>query len=142
MVENTYSFGWHPNFHQPLSQTRAKIPESFAPKSDALSNARAYEISIELPGVKLEDVDLTIVDNSLSVRGEKRLEQSEEGVGHFFSEREYGAFRRTFRLPPDSDTAKIDASFVDGVVKITIPRMVERDSPERKIAVRRPESGA
>jgi HSP20 family protein len=139
MVENTHTYGWHPNFYQPLKQVGAKISEWLAPKSDALSAADAYEISIELPGVKLENVDITIVENSLSVRGEKRSAREEQGASYFFSEREYGAFRRTFRLPPDSDTNKIDASFVDGVLTITIPRVVEKEHPERKIQIRRPE---
>lgn len=139
MVEKTHTVGWIPNFYEPFRQVGAKISEWLAPKSDALSASDAYEISIELPGVKPEDVDISIVDNSLSVRGEKRSEREEEGVTYFFSEREYGAFQRTFRLPPDSDSNKIDASFVDGVVKITIPRVVESSRPERKFQIRRPE---
>ena len=52
-------------------------------------------------------------DNSLVVRGEKRYEHEETGRTYFFSEREYGTFQRTFRLPPDADSDKIDAEFND-----------------------------
>jgi len=96
-----------------------------------------YEINVELPGVKAEDVDVSAHDNSLTVRGEKQFEREETGRNFFFSEREYGAFQRTFRLPPDAANDKIDAEFKDGVLCIKVAKKSPTESDGRKIDIRK-----
>ena len=59
----------------------------------------------------------------LSLPGEKRSERKEEGEGYFFSEREYGRFQRSFRLPADAKEGAVEADFANGVLKIKVPRM-------------------
>jgi len=98
---------------------------------------KAYEINVELPGVKAEDVDVSIHDNSLIVRGEKKFEREETGKSYFFSEREYGAFQRTFRLPPDADGDKINATFGDGVLCLKIAKKSASAVSGKKIEVRK-----
>jgi len=122
MVEKSPFAGWWPDLQEPLRQMRAKVADWFAPRSDASAGESAYEINIELPGVKCEDVEISMDDNSLIVRGEKHSRREETGRNFFFSEREYGSFQRSFRLPPDSDASGIDASFEAGVLTIKIPR--------------------
>ena len=75
-------------------------------------------------------------DNNLTVRGEKRFEREESGRNFFFSEREYGSFQRTFRLPPDASSDKIDAEFTDGVLCLKIAKVSPTKSAGRKINIR------
>ena len=70
------------------------------------------------------------------VRGEKRFERSETGRTYFFSEREYGAFQRSFRLPPDADGEKTDAEFKDGVLCLRIAKRAASQAVGKKIEVR------
>ena len=106
MVEKSHTAGWWPDLYQPLRNIGQRVADWFAPRSDASALEDYYEINVELPGVKTEDVDVSVDDNSLTVRGEKRYEREEAGRTYFFSEREYGSFQRTFRLPPDADSEK------------------------------------
>ena len=114
MVEKSHTAGWWPNLYEPLRTVGQKVADWVAPRSDASAMEDSYEINVELPGVKPDDVDVSVHDNSLVVRGEKKFEREETGKSYFFSEREYGSFQRTFRLPPDADSDHIDATFGDG----------------------------
>ncbi len=136
MVEKSHTAGWLPNLYEPLRSMGQKVADWFAPRSEASALEDYYEIGIELPGIKSEDVDVSIHDNSLVVRGEKRSEHQESGRTYFFSEREYGAFQRTFRLPPDADGEKIDAAFKDGVLNIKIAKRSQEKPAGRKIEIR------
>ena len=120
MVEKSHTAGWLPHLYEPLKNIGEKIADWFAPRSEASASENRYEIDVELPGVKPEDIDVAVRDDNLTVRGEKRFAREESGRTFFFSEREYGAFQRTFRLPPDADADAVDASFKDGVLSISI----------------------
>jgi len=137
MVEKSHTAGWWPDLYEPLRNIGQRVADWFAPRSDASALEDFYEINVELPGVKTEDVDVSIEDNSLVVRGEKRFEHEETGRTYFFSEREYGAFQRTFRLPPDVDSDKIDAEFRDGILRLKIAKRASSQIAGRKIDVRK-----
>lgn len=137
MVEKSRTAGWWPDLYEPLRNIGQRVADWFAPRSDASALEDFYEINVELPGVKTEDVDVSIEDNSLVVRGEKRFEHEETGRTYFFSEREYGAFQRTFRLPPDVDSDKIDAEFRDGILRLKIAKRASSQIAGRKIDVRK-----
>ena len=136
MVEKSHTAGWWPNVYEPLRSIGQKVADWFAPRSDASAMKDFYEINVELPGVKAEDVDVSIQDNSLTVRGEKHSEREASGRTYFFSEREFGAFQRTFRLPPDTDSGKIDAEFKDGVLCLKIAKVNAEKPAGRKIEIR------
>ena len=137
MVEKSHTAGWWPDLYEPLRNIGQRVADWFAPRSDASALEDYYEINVELPGVKTEDVDVSIEDNSLVVRGEKRYEHEEAGRTYFFSEREYGSFQRTFRLPPDADNEKIDAEFSDGMLRLKIAKRTASQSSGRKVEVRK-----
>ena len=137
MVEKSHTAGWWPDLYEPLRNIGQRVADWFAPRSDASALEDFYEINVELPGVKTEDVDVSIEDNSLVVRGDKRFEHEETGRTYFFSEREYGAFQRTFRLPPDVDSDKIDAEFRDGILRLKIAKRASSQIAGRKIDVRK-----
>lgn len=136
MVEHSHAAGWWPNLSQPLRQMGQTVSDWFAPATEASKDESTYEINVELPGVKAEDVDVTVHENTLMVRGEKRAERKEEGKDFYFSERQYGSFQRTFRLPPDADSENVDASFVDGVLRVKIAKEVPAERTEKKIEIR------
>ena len=132
MVEQTHTAGWFPDFYEPLRNFGRKVANWFAPKSEASAAGEFYEIVMELPGVSADDIEISAQDNALTVRGEKRFEHEEKGRTYFFSEREYGAFQRTFRLPPDADQNAIGADFKDGVLSVKVQK-VKAAKPKEKI---------
>jgi len=136
MVEKSHTAGWWPSVYEPLRNLGQSVADWFAPRSDASAMENYYEINVELPGVKAEDVDVSVHDNSLQISGEKSSHREETGRTFFFSEREYGAFQRTFRLPADADQDKIDASFSDGVLRLRIAKRTVGGSEGKKIEVR------
>jgi HSP20 family protein len=137
MVEKSHTAGWWPNLYEPLAHIGQRVADWFAPKSEASTLGEHYEIDLELPGVKTEDLDVSVRDNALTVRGEKRSEREEKGRTYFFSEREYGAFERSFRLPEDADLARIEANFKDGVLSLRIAKKAESQSEGRRIEIRK-----
>lgn len=122
--------------YEPIKKVGQKVAEWFAPRSDAAVSADRYEIAMELPGVELADIDIALQDGMLIVTGEKRFEHEEVGKSYFFSEREYGAFQRAFRVPPDADADAIDAEFKNGVLMIQLPKKRVVDGTGKKVAVR------
>lgn len=136
MVERSHTAGWLPSVTGPLKAAGEKIAGWFAPRSDASVSPQYYQISLELPGCRAEDIDISIHDGAMVVMGEKRFETKEEGESYFFSEREYGTFQRSFRLPADARVDGIDAHFSDGVLKISIPKMTAATGEGRKVQIR------
>ena len=136
MVEKTHTAGWWPQVYEPLRNIGAKIADWFAPASDAASTEDAYEINMELPGVAADDIDIAVNDGQLTVRGEKRFQREEKGRTYYFSEREYGAFQRSFRLPSDADADNVAADFLNGVLTVRIPKTKPRQESAKKIQIR------
>ncbi len=136
MVEHSHTAGWWPNIYEPIKNFGHRVADWIAPRSEASAVEDCYEINVELPGVKPEDVDVSVHDNSITVRGEKHFEREEKGRTFFFSEREYGAFQRTFRLPADADKEHIDAEFKNGVLCVKVPKAEQKKPAEKKVKVR------
>ena len=99
-----------------------------APAMDVHQDDRQIEITAELPGVKEEDIDLSIEDGVLTLSGEKRSERQDENG---YSERSYGRFERRLTLPSNVDEENCAADFRDGVLRITIPRAEEKSRGRR-----------
>ncbi|MBK9178960.1 MAG: Hsp20/alpha crystallin family protein [Acidimicrobiales bacterium] len=99
---------------------------------DAVRRGEKIVISFDLPGVDPASVDLTVEDNSLTLKAERRPERL-EGDEVIIGERSYGAFTRQLFLGDNLDTAGIEAAYVDGVLTVTVP-MAEQAKP-RKVAV-------
>ena len=123
MVERTQTGGWMPSIYEPIRTVGKKVADWFAPRSDASAMTAAYVITMELPGVDPENVEIAVQDAALVVTGEKQSEQEETTKNYFFSEREYGMFQRAFRIPPDADADSIDATFRQGVLTIRLPKL-------------------
>jgi len=120
MIEKSHTSGFWPSLYEPLRNVGTKLAEWVAPASEASADDAAYRIAIELPGVEEKDIDLSVHDGMVIVKGEKKTSREEKGDTWFFSERQFGAFSRSFRLPPDADADKVDADLKDGVLEVTV----------------------
>jgi HSP20 family protein len=107
-----------------------------APPVDLVEKENAYEMSVELPGLDENDVRLSLKEDVLTLSGEKKEQTEEKKQGYHFSERRFGSFRRSFRLPEDVDQDKIAASFKKGVLTINLPKNPEAARGEKKIEVK------
>ncbi len=126
---------WWTNMTNPLRTWGGEIADFFAPVSDASSNEDMFEICLELPGVTQDDIHVEIHDNVLKISGEKKTEEKKEGKDYYFSERRYGSFARSFRLPDDADASKIRATHKDGVLTVRIAKRHEEKPKARRIDV-------
>ncbi len=106
------------------------------PDIDQTEDDKAFHMSIELPGMDEKDVDITLSSRLLTIRGEKKQEEKEEGKDFYRRERTFGSFRRTLELPGEVDASKIEASFKRGVLKIELPRTKEAQNRIKHIAVK------
>lgn len=92
------------------------------PTVDISETENHFEIRAELPGVSKNDVSVSVTDNRLTLKGEKRQEAETEGKNYHRVERRYGNFQRSFTLPRNVETSNIKAGFNDGVLMLTIPK--------------------
>lgn len=105
------------------------------PAVDISEDDRAVTLTAELPGMKEEDVEVVLREDMLTVKGEKKSEREEQKENYYLTERRYGSFERTFRLPETADVDKIKAAIADGVLTVTIPKKAEVEKAERKIKI-------
>ena len=106
---------------------------SWRPAASIVENDKEYVISADLPAVKREDVNVTVENGVLSIKGEKESEKKEEREGYKRVERSYGSFYRRFSLPDTADPDKISANSNNGVLEVRIAKQ-EKVQP-RKISV-------
>jgi len=104
-------------------------------KSDVVETGDSVEVSIELPGMEMKDIEVSVTDDMLTVKGEKKVERQEEKKGYYRSERSYGAIYRTIPLPPGVDGEKAEASFKNGVLTIKLPQTPEAQAKVKRIEV-------
>jgi len=135
MVDKTPFGNFWPTLYDPLRQLGGKLAEWVSPASEASSDENAYTITMELPGVAEDDIHLTVENGVVSVKGEKKTEREEKGDTWYFSERQFGAFQRSFRLPADCDEAAIKADLKDGVLTISLPRKKLADDTGKRIKI-------
>ncbi len=135
MAEEPRSLAWWPAMYEPFNALGTRIAEWFSPPSEASSDDADYIIEAELPGVSIDDVDLTLQDGVITLKGEKRSSRQESGESYFFSERRYGAFARSFQLPKDADPKSIRAEMTDGVLNIRIARTTPSEG-RQEIAIK------
>jgi HSP20 family protein len=105
------------------------------PPVDFVERDTDYELTAELPGLDHKDVEVKIVNGALVIDGEKKMEREEKKEGAYFTERRYGSFRRSFRLPENVDAEKVAASFEKGVLKVTLPKSAGGQGEEKKIDI-------
>ena len=113
--------------------------DMLAPRIDIAESKDAIDLTAELPGVDEKDVDVTLADGVLTIRGEKMAERDEKDKDKNWHvvERSYGSFSRTISLPFDPDSAKVEANFEKGVLHIHLPKPAEVAKKQQKIEVKK-----
>ncbi len=116
---------------------RGAISFGKSPAADVTENEKGYEITAELPGLDESNVDVKFADGTLTIKGEKKEEKEEKKKDYYVSERRFGSFQRNFRVPNGVDADKIEASFKNGVLTVTMPKSPEAQKAEKKITVKK-----
>jgi HSP20 family protein len=106
------------------------------PAVDVAEDEKAYHITAELPGLSEKDIEVELSGDMLTISGEKRDEREEKEKSHHFSERRYGSFRRSFALPQGVDRDKVEATFKNGVLSLTLPKTPDAMQRQKKIEVK------
>lgn len=104
-------------------------------KFEVSDSEDSIDISAELPGVEEKDIDVSMAEGVLTIKGEKKSESEEKKKDYYRSERSYGSFMRSFRLPESVDDSKIKATFENGVLELKLPKRPEAKVKAKKIAV-------
>jgi HSP20 family protein len=123
----------------PYSQSpniASSLPSLTAPAVDVVEKPTEFQIVAELPGLEEKNIEVKCADGVLTVKGEKRDEKEEKDKDYFLSERRFGSFQRSFRLPQSVDADKIEAVFKNGLLTLTLPKKAEAQKNEKKIAVK------
>jgi HSP20 family protein len=118
---------------------RTFTSDALTPKIDVVESKDAVEVTAELPGTDEENIDLTLADRVLTIRGEKKTERDEEDKDKHWHvvERSYGSFSRSIPLPFDLHASQVDAKFDKGVLRIRCPKPPEVASKEQKIEIKK-----
>ncbi len=119
------------DYHWPFTNGRGAM----TPTIDVSETDKEVTVEAELPGVDEKDIDVTLTDNLLTIKGEKKQEKEEKKKDFHLTERSYGSFSRSMTLPFDADPGKIKAAFKDGVLTITLPKPPEVKAKVKKIAI-------
>ena len=105
------------------------------PSLDVSETKADFVVKAELPGVDPNEIDISLTEGVLTVKGEKKQEREEKEEGYHLVERSYGSFIRSLRLPREVQNEKINASYKDGVLRITLPKTEQAKKKEIKIKV-------
>ena len=111
--------------------------ETFMPRVEVHETEKGYSVRAELPGMKEEDIKLSLDDNVLVLEGEKKSEQKHEGKNQFRSEFSYGSFYRTIPLRADVDDNNIDATYRDGILTVNLVKRSDGTERTKKIEINR-----
>ena len=109
-------------------------PGSNWPAVDVVEEDKQFVMKAEMPGLKPEEVDVKVHGNVLTLKGEHKASEEETKEGYRRIERRYGKFERSFTLPDNVESSKVDASLKDGVLTVTIPKCGE--SASRRVQVK------
>jgi len=126
-------------FRRPLQETEPFWRREMtwtAPAVDMVEKEKGYELTAELPGVDEKDIELKISNGMMTIKGEKQEQKEEKKKDYFFSERRFGSFERSFRLPEGVEADKIAATIKKGVLTVMLPKTAEAQKPEKKIEVK------
>lgn len=105
----------------------------FAPSCEILDEEKSYKISLDIPGLKQDEIDIEVKDNHLYISGERKMSENTKREAYLRSERRYGKFSRVFSLPQNVNADNIEARFENGVLDLTLPK--EEKSSTKKIKI-------
>jgi HSP20 family protein len=125
---------WHSFFEERPRRKTEELGE-WGPSLDLSETKNDLVVKAEIPGIDPKDIDISLSNDILTIKGEKKQEKEEKEENYHFIERSYGSFSRSIRLPREVQSDKIDASYKNGVLKVTLPKSEEAKKREIKIKV-------
>ncbi len=125
---------WDSFFEGKPSRKVEEVGE-WLPSLDVSETKNDVVVKAELPGMDPKEIDISLADGILSIRGEKKQEKEEKEENYHLIERSYGSFVRSVRLPREVQSDKISASYKNGILKVTLPKSEEAKKKEIKIKV-------
>ncbi|MEO1205485.1 MAG: Hsp20/alpha crystallin family protein [Pseudomonadota bacterium] len=132
-VFDRFETGWAPF---PAALGRMFGHDTVIPQLDVHENGSELKIDVELPGVDEKDVSITLANGMLKVKGEKKSEREQSEENYHLSERSYGSFERSIRMPDTIDEASLSANFENGILRIVAQKRPDAIKPERKIEIK------
>lgn len=109
----------------------------FIPSVDVTEDDKQFRVTAELPGMDEKDVQVSLANDQIVIKGEKKTETEDKGKDWHRMERSYGSFHRAVALPEGVDTSKAEATFKKGLLTVTVPKKAEARREVKKIAIRR-----
>ena len=106
----------------------------WSPRVDVKETKEAYELLADLPGLTKKDINISLHDNVLTVKGERKTEEKSEDEDRYYAERTFGSFSRSFRLPHKVEQKDIRAEYKDGVLKVVLTK--SEDAKPRSIEIK------
>jgi HSP20 family protein len=140
LFEGFRPFDWRTQFSSSLFNLPAPSASpgawSIAPAMDLVEKDKEYELTAELPGIDEKNVEIKVSNGILTIKGEKSESKEEKEKDFYLSERRYGSFQRSFRLPEIVDTDRIEANFAKGVLTVKLPKTTEAQKAAKTITVK------
>jgi len=109
----------------------------WAPAIEIFEKEDKYVVKAELPGMKQEDIDISLVGDTLSIKGQREAESEVKEEDYYCCERSYGSFFRSIALPSNVDAKKIEASYEDGVLEVSLPKAPEVKPKKVSVAAKK-----
>jgi len=130
LLRRPFSLGpsWFPRLRMPEM-------EEISPTVDIFEEAGDVVVKAELPGMRKEDIDVKLTENTVTISGEKKKEEKVEKKNYYRMERSYGSFTRAFSLPAEVQTDKAKAQFTEGILQIRVPKTEEAKKKEKKVQI-------
>ena len=134
--------------HDPLSSLRVfedavtrwmsepRVSRPWSPAVDILETENELVVKADLPDVPLEDIDVRVEDQTLSIKGERKFELDSNEKGYHRVERAYGSFMRSFAVPTSVDAEKVSADYKNGVLTVTLPKKEAAKPKQVKVEVK------
>lgn len=120
----------------PFGLSRMKtMAEEVIPAVDLFEDNGNLVLKAELPGMKKEDIEITLTDGDITISGEKKKEKEVKRKDYYKWESSYGSFCRTFALPTDVQQDKVKSTFKDGILEVIMPKSEEAKSKEVKVKI-------
>ena len=123
------------SFLEGTMRRRGEDGTEWFPSLDVSETKNELVVKAEIPGMDSKDIDISLSDGMLTIRGEKKYEKEEKEENYHFIERSYGTFSRSVSLPRDLKHDKISASYKDGILRVVLPKSEGAKKKEIKIKV-------
>jgi HSP20 family protein len=137
MFGNFFTGRVHPLFDERWWPGSSLGPQESSLDLDLYEDKDAIVVKAELPGMSKDDIQISITDNVLTIKGEKKKQEADEGQDYYRAERVYGSFIRTVSLPTEINPEKVQATFRNGVLEIRLPKSEQAKKKEIKVKVDR-----